>query len=174
MRTIKAICLVCHSWRSAALPTLYKTIYLHQVGQLPALLRTLEESRAASVDGDNAGYGRYVSFIRCDYFVPKIWTQLHHASIQKVLVLCTSLKDFTYVPINEDWNNGSSSQHDTALRFVDMNQAIYKGNASPSLTNDLVPAITRFSSLSGVHVNLSHLDILSAAPISLAMESLHL
>ena len=44
LRLRKSLVLVCRSWYIAGIHDLYEHVYIHRVGQLPALVRTLEQS----------------------------------------------------------------------------------------------------------------------------------
>ncbi|KAH8109762.1 hypothetical protein DFH11DRAFT_1625648 [Phellopilus nigrolimitatus] len=87
LRTRKRIALVCRSWRAVVTPSLYSVIYLHRVGQLPALVRALEESRSS-----------YPNRIFLKFYVPNIWESVFCADMTQLVIMCPFLKTLAYEP----------------------------------------------------------------------------
>lgn len=94
LRTTKAAVLVCRSWANAAVETLYKDIYLHRIGQLPSLVRTLEGKEPSA----NNKQGKWVVSIQYDFYVPPAWNDVYSQDLRRLFGLCPSLRKIGHNP----------------------------------------------------------------------------
>ncbi|PAV16839.1 hypothetical protein PNOK_0690300 [Pyrrhoderma noxium] len=115
VRNLKPFSSVCSSWRAAVMPMLYECVYLFQIGQLPALIRTLEDSsenheeghKNASSELDHTseqftGHGVWIKHIQIAFFVPRVWINLFRMEVLRLLSLCPSLQSMIYRP---EWDS---------------------------------------------------------------------
>ena len=100
------------------MPMLYQCVYLFQIGQLPALIRTLEDSSENHEEGHKnasseldptdhtseevTGHGVWVKHIQIAFFVPRVWINLFRMEVLRLLSLCPSLQSMIYRP---EWDS---------------------------------------------------------------------
>ena len=93
------------------MPMLYECVYLFQIGQLPALIRTLESSSESHGEGHKnasseldhtseqfTGHGVWIKHIQIAFFVPRVWMNLFRMEVLRLLSLCPSLRSIIYRP----------------------------------------------------------------------------
>ncbi|KAK6975130.1 hypothetical protein R3P38DRAFT_2810931 [Favolaschia claudopus] len=68
----------------------YESVVLHSIGQLPSFVMALEARPSV---------GSFVRRLEIDYWVPKGYTALHEAEIQKAFQLCRNLTHFAFNPL---------------------------------------------------------------------------
>lgn len=90
LRVKKVLVRVCKSWRGITLPFLYRRIYLLRVGQLCALVRTLEESTKLG------GYGPLVRDIEAHFYVHPSWEGVYFKNIVRLMEICISLQELSW------------------------------------------------------------------------------
>ncbi|KAI5121360.1 hypothetical protein M0805_000668 [Coniferiporia weirii] len=122
IRTKKTLLLVCHSWWNVACPSLYSLVYLHRVGQLSALVRTLEESASTSHQSPRLGFGRWVDHIRSEFYVPQMWEDVYRANMLRLVALCQSVRTLVHKPIWDD--HIILSQNLGLLRIIDTKRSL--------------------------------------------------
>ncbi|KLO10842.1 hypothetical protein SCHPADRAFT_892030 [Schizopora paradoxa] len=93
LRTRKAIIRACKLWRDIAVASLYDRIYLHHVGQLCALVRTLEQNIASN---EGRGYAAWIQHIHGDFYVPKSWEAVYTRRFTDLLAFCSSIRSLTW------------------------------------------------------------------------------
>ena len=99
----KNFLLVCRSWWFIGHPDLYRHIYIHRVGQLCALVRTLKTASLRS-PGDLRVPLDYASLIkRVDgrFFIPHDWEEVYKANAADLFSMCTSLQTLSWTPLFE-------------------------------------------------------------------------
>ena len=143
LRLRKTIVLVCRSWYLINIPDMYEHVYIHRIGQLPSLVRTLEESLSRESHPDLAdqcagldisasrisdiytsfchekrraealGLGRWVFRITIDCYVPEAWYDVFCDGLNRLFVLCPSIRLVIYGPLIK--KSGFASRTSTAL-----------------------------------------------------------
>ncbi|KAH8109761.1 hypothetical protein DFH11DRAFT_1625643 [Phellopilus nigrolimitatus] len=117
----KRLALVCRTWSNIATPTLYSLVYLHRVGQLSALVRTLEESRSGR-GGSKLGFGRWVEHIRSTFYVPQMWEDVYRTDLQRLVAFCPAVRTLVHKPV---WDTRITPHHDLALlQSLDMKKPL--------------------------------------------------
>lgn len=113
----RTIVLVCRSWRDIGMRVLYEHVHLHSIGQLCALVKTLEESLAdierkpASVVSakttrsrqpeiaiDAGGYGRWIQHVHCHIFIPRECEDVYVKLTERFFILCRPLLTVSWCP----------------------------------------------------------------------------
>ena len=121
MLGLKAMARVCRSWWIAVTPILYSNVFLHDIGQLPALIRTLEkvsvpdEGSKGSQHSLNTDYGGWVRRIQITFFIPRMWFNLYRMQLLRLLDLCSSLQSFSHKP---EWDDGIALNHKATILHV--------------------------------------------------------
>ncbi|THH05896.1 hypothetical protein EW145_g4465 [Phellinidium pouzarii] len=123
VRVRKALPLVCRSWWNSACCFLYSFIYLHRVGQLSSLVRTLEESTRQE---SRFRFGYWVEQIQIECFVPRIWEDVYRVNVLRILMLCPTIKILTNRPFLEDCKDPQS---------LDILRIIFNAKQSLSLSH---------------------------------------
>ena len=117
LRVRKQLVLVCRAWWAAGISDIYANVYLHRVGQLPALVRVLEESaicesrtnegeaegsvgQPLSCDTGARGYGHWVTQITMDFHLPRSWLNVYREGTNRLLKLCPNLRSLVHRPIH--------------------------------------------------------------------------
>lgn len=115
LRAKKAIVLVCRGWWRLEIPLLYKnSVFLHRVGQLSALVRTLRASSLRSADG--GGYGQWVNRVHCELFVPYIWETIFRTGLKQLFEFCPNVRSVVHRP---HWGPTASFQRSTLLSTLE-------------------------------------------------------
>ncbi|EPQ61296.1 hypothetical protein GLOTRDRAFT_135799 [Gloeophyllum trabeum ATCC 11539] len=141
LRDQKSIVRVCKAWWSVGVESLYKHVALRRVGQIPALLRTL--------DGDSqAQLSHLISSIAVVCAVPDICQLAFSSSLDCLLDKCPRLSKLTYAPIFDGYP-GSQPSHDMAPHFRSVTHLAF-GDDVPMCQSlfDLLKATTQLKSLS--------------------------
>ncbi|KLO11661.1 hypothetical protein SCHPADRAFT_461794 [Schizopora paradoxa] len=89
LRFKKGLLRVCKRWRIIATPILYDRIFVHRIGQLVVLVKTLEDG----------GRGPLVHHIHGRLLVLPPWENVYFKYIIRLLELCDSTRTFSWVAI---------------------------------------------------------------------------
>ncbi|KAJ7739042.1 hypothetical protein DFH07DRAFT_892459 [Mycena maculata] len=81
---------VCRTWNQVGTELLYETVFLRGIGQLPALVRALE---------NRDGLGLLVRHLDISCMVPRGYALLFESETKKIFELCPRLSHFAFVPI---------------------------------------------------------------------------
>ncbi|KAH8109759.1 hypothetical protein DFH11DRAFT_902225 [Phellopilus nigrolimitatus] len=102
VRSFKSITLVCRIWWTLAAPTLYSITCLRRVGQLSALVRTLQEDRLAP-PRLKRHFDYWIKHLYIRFFVPVHWQKICRSDLVRLLALCSgSVEKLVYDPIVYD------------------------------------------------------------------------
>ncbi|KAF9235079.1 hypothetical protein BU15DRAFT_32168, partial [Melanogaster broomeanus] len=80
LRQLKYFVLVCRWWRDVGIDLLYRDVVIRRIGQIPALLRSLEA---------NAVLGPMVRSLRIDCFVPRGYGAVFEGGLNQICAFCT-------------------------------------------------------------------------------------
>ncbi|TFK48039.1 hypothetical protein OE88DRAFT_596831 [Heliocybe sulcata] len=142
VRDQKSVVRVCKSWWAVGVEFLYKHVALRRVGQIPALLRTLEETTDAQLSS-------MISSIIVGCAVPDICSDAFTASLDCLLAKCPRLSMVTYAPLFEESHVVSHGILSTISPYFDHLTHLAFGEdieISPAMT-DLLRSTTRLKSL---------------------------
>lgn len=136
--------LVCRSWYNINIPGIYEHVYIHRIGQLLSLVRTLEQRLAQEslcnsghqIEGLNIGksesinsyksqrhdeeqvevseLGRRVNRFTIDCFVPEAWYDVFCDGLARLLKLCPFIQVLVYGP-SLDWTSIASRCNTTFM-----------------------------------------------------------
>ncbi|KAF9237471.1 hypothetical protein BU15DRAFT_48642 [Melanogaster broomeanus] len=80
LRQLKYFVLVCRWWRDVGIDLLYRDVVIRRIGQIPALLRSLEA---------NPMLGPMVRSLRIDCFVPRGYKLVLEGGLNQICAFCT-------------------------------------------------------------------------------------
>lgn len=90
----KALVLVSRTWWMAGIEFLLRTVYLHRVGQLPALVEFLDSRRWSSMAALTPG--RWVRRITLNFIVPTEWIHVYCEDMARLLGHCHRLQSVVH------------------------------------------------------------------------------
>ncbi|KAF9235077.1 hypothetical protein BU15DRAFT_26793, partial [Melanogaster broomeanus] len=90
LRQLKYFVLVCRWWRDVGIDLLYRDVVIRRIGQIPALLRSLEA---------NPMLGPMVRSLRVDCFVPRGYNLVFEGGLNQIYAFCTQN---THLVLNHD------------------------------------------------------------------------
>ena len=91
IRTKKAIISVCKRWWQVGLEILYEDVVFHHIGQIPALVRTLEA---------HSKLGKLVKKLTVRCFVPSGYIRLFEEQLRRVFGYCPFATRIFYSPLH--------------------------------------------------------------------------
>ncbi|KDQ55694.1 hypothetical protein JAAARDRAFT_326560 [Jaapia argillacea MUCL 33604] len=119
LRDRKSILEVCKFWRDVGQEFLYRNVALRRIGQLPALVYTLESSETS--------LGALVKDLTLSCVVPKQCTSLFEEALGRLLNRCPRLNSIsfrsTYPPIGA-LVDGLPAEEGAGMYFAEMNQVM--------------------------------------------------
>lgn len=108
LRIKKSLVRVCRSWYITFTPELYRTVYIHRIGQLCALAHTLEESVPRTSDTGTIpstrpktlvqNIAKYVQHLYGCFQCFPTWTDVYRTSLIRILVNCQKLQSISWNP----------------------------------------------------------------------------
>lgn len=131
LRFKKSVVGVCRTWWKIGIRSLYRRIFIHRIGQLSSLIKTLEES---TVDTDclsepwhgvggggkklpaNEGYGRWVEHAHVRFMILPGWLVEYCSVFERLLDLCPSLRSLSWKPM-WDKDNQDCPRYTFSLPF---------------------------------------------------------
>ena len=159
------------------MPMLYECVYLFQIGQLPALIRTLESSsenhgeghKNASSELDHTseqftGHGVWIKHIQIAFFVPRVWMNLFRMEVLRLLSLCPSLRSMIYRP---EWDSEIGAENMPQLlnilryempsRFEQLQELTISNEVLSKEIFDSLQALSNFPKLMKLELELPNL-----------------
>ncbi|KZT24380.1 hypothetical protein NEOLEDRAFT_1148743 [Neolentinus lepideus HHB14362 ss-1] len=163
LRDQKSVVRVCKPWWAVGVEFLYKSIALRRVGQIPALLRTLEEATEAQLSS-------LISSITVGCAVPDICSDAFTASLDCLLAKCPRLTAITYAPLFDENHGNSFIMSTLSPYFRNLTHLAFGEDIHISSTLvDLLRDTTQLKSLALVLGGLTHLapTEVTETPVSL-------
>ncbi|KAK7694306.1 hypothetical protein QCA50_001488 [Cerrena zonata] len=94
LRTWKSLTVMCRSWNPIATRYLYNDIVLRRVGQLPALIRTLQ---------NKPSYHSFVNRLTFSFYVLDECDLSTNEGISYLLTRCSNLRSISFLPVFTAW-----------------------------------------------------------------------
>lgn len=173
IRTIKSLTLVCRAWNSVATLYLYDHVLFRRVGQIPALIRTLEAK---------PGHHGLINQLTFACYVPVQWDQITNDGISYLLGNCSKLRSLTFHAIFTQW---LTSSDEAGMWRFDVPSNIMRSAISvtsikyyyPSVKNERHEDIVAFHAFSPIP-NLTSLTLImeevSSTSCLLRLQACHL
>ncbi|KAH8104955.1 hypothetical protein DFH11DRAFT_1324302 [Phellopilus nigrolimitatus] len=89
IRSIKSLVLVCRLWCTLTTPILYSFVYLRDVGQLSALVRTLQEDRLAQPSLQKR-HDCWIKHLYIMFYIPPSWYEVCRSDLLRLFVSCSA------------------------------------------------------------------------------------